>query len=120
MIADHGNVEFGYWHIEPTVRSGERVTAYRTVIGKVARSWEHVHFAEHRNGVYVNPLRPGAMGPYTDTTVPTVRAVTVQRSPPGRSPLPRAARRRTGASIWSPRPTTRRRSRSRAPGTTSR
>ena len=78
VIADHGNVEFGYWHIKPTVRSGERVTAYRTVIGKVASSWEHVHFAEHRNGVYVNPLRPGAMGPYTDTTVPTVRAVTVR------------------------------------------
>ena len=35
MIADHGNVEFGYWHIEPTVHSGARVTAYRTVIGKV-------------------------------------------------------------------------------------
>ena len=77
VIADHGNVEFGYWHIEPTIHSGQRVTAYRTVIGKVVASWEHVHFAEHRNGVYVNPLRPGAMGPYTDTTVPTVRAVTV-------------------------------------------
>ena len=77
VIADHGNVEFAYWHIEPTIHSGQRVTAYRTVIGKVVASWEHVHFAEHRNGVYVNPLRPGAMGPYTDTTVPTVRAVTV-------------------------------------------
>jgi hypothetical protein len=78
VIADHGNVEFGYWHVVPTVRSGERVIAYRTVIGKVAASWEHVHFAEHRNGVYVNPLRPGALGPYTDTTVPTVRAVSVR------------------------------------------
>lgn len=78
VIADHGDVEFGYWHIVPTVRSGERVTAYRTVIGKVAHPWEHVHFAEHRNGVYVNPLRPGAMGPYTDTTVPTVRALTAR------------------------------------------
>ena len=76
VIAD--DVEFGYWHIVPSVRSGERVTAYRTVIGKVASSWEHVHFAEHRNGVYVNPLRPGAMGPYTDRTVPTVRALTVE------------------------------------------
>ena len=78
VIADHGDVEFGYWHIVPTVRSGQRVTAYRTMIGRVARSWEHVHFAEHRNGVYVNPLRPGAMGPYADTTVPTVRTVTVR------------------------------------------
>ena len=78
VIADHGNVEFGYWHIVPTIRSGQRVVAYSTVIGKVAHPWEHVHFAEHRNGVYVNPLRPGAMGPYTDTTVPTVRAVSVR------------------------------------------
>ena len=78
VIADRGNVEFGYWHIVPTIRSGERVTAYRTVIGRVAHPWEHVHFAEHRNGVYVNPLRPGAMGPYTDTTVPNVHAITVR------------------------------------------
>jgi hypothetical protein len=78
VIADHGDVEFGYWHIVPTVRSGQRVIAYRTVIGRVAAPWEHVHFAEHRNGVYVNPLRPGAMGPYVDTTLPTVRTVTVR------------------------------------------
>jgi len=78
VIADRGDIEFGYWHIVPTVRSGQRVTAYRTVVGRVARPWEHVHFAEHRNGVYVNPLRPGAMGPYIDTTVPTVRTVTVR------------------------------------------
>ncbi len=78
VIADHGKVEFGYWHIVPTIRSGQRVTAYRTVIGKVAHPWEHVHFAEHRKGVYLNPLRPGAMGPYADATVPTVRAVTAR------------------------------------------
>ncbi len=78
VIADHGNVEFGYWHIEPTVRSG--AARHRVPHGhrQGRRPWEHVHFAEHRNGVYVNPLRPGAMGPYTDTTVPTVRAVTVK------------------------------------------
>jgi len=78
VIADHGTIEFGYWHIEPTIRSGQRVSAYRTVIGKVVGPWGHVHFAERDNGVYVNPLRPGAMGPYADTTVPTVRAVTVR------------------------------------------
>ena len=117
MIADHGNVEFGYWHIEPTVRSGERVTAYRTVIGKVAGSWEHVHFAEHRNGVYVNPLRPGAMGPYTDTTVPTVRAVTVESvAATGLAGHAGARARRPGRRGLR----RRRRSRSRAPGTTSR
>jgi hypothetical protein len=75
VLADHGKVEFGYWHIEPTVVSGARVTAYRTVIGRVVGPWGHVHFAERRNGVYVNPLRPGAMGPYADATVPRVRSV---------------------------------------------
>ena len=78
VIAGHGDVEFGYWHIKPTVESGARVVAYRTVIGRVVASWGHVHFAEHRDGVYVNPLRPGAMGPYLDTTVPRVGAVTVR------------------------------------------
>lgn len=78
VIADHGDLQFGYWHIVPAVRNGQRVTAYRTVIGKVAAPWEHVHFAEHRNGVYVNPLRPGAMGPYTDPTDPTVRSLHVE------------------------------------------
>lgn len=78
VIAEHGDVEFGYWHVVPTVRSGEHVTAYRTVIGKVAATWEHVHFAERRNRAYVNPLRPGAMGPYADKTAPAVRAVRVR------------------------------------------
>jgi murein DD-endopeptidase MepM/ murein hydrolase activator NlpD len=77
VIADHGNVVFGYWHIVPSVHAGQRVIAYRSVIGKVAAGWEHVHFAEHRNGTYVNPLRSGAMGPFTDHTVPAVRSLTV-------------------------------------------
>ena len=75
VTADHGSVELGYWHIAPTVESGAHVTAYRTIIGRVIGPWGHVHLAERRNGVYVNPLRRGAMGPYTDTTVPTVRTV---------------------------------------------
>jgi hypothetical protein len=83
VIADHGDVEFGYWHVVPSVRNGQRVSAYRTVVGTVAAGWEHVHFAEHRNGVYVNPLRPGAMGPYSDTTVPTVRSLAVESSGAG-------------------------------------
>ena len=47
------------------------MSAYRTVVGWVEAPWEHVHFSEMRDGVYVNPLRPGALGPFADTTRPS-------------------------------------------------
>jgi hypothetical protein len=74
-----GSREFSYWHVVPSVRSGTHVTAYRTVIGRIEKSWEHVHFSERVNGVYLNPLRPGALGPYRDTTRPTIAAVVRER-----------------------------------------
>jgi hypothetical protein len=67
-----GAVAFEYWHILPSVRPGAYVTAYRTVVGHVEKPWAHVHFSETRNGIWVNPLRPGAMGPFADTTRPAV------------------------------------------------
>jgi hypothetical protein len=76
--SDDGRTVFGYWHITPSIRSGQRVIAYRTVVGRVLAPWEHVHFAEQRNGVYVNPLRPGGMGPFADSTVPAVKSLTVE------------------------------------------
>jgi hypothetical protein len=76
--ADDGRRVFDYWHIRPRIRSGQRVRAYETVVGTAAAPWEHVHFAEHTNGVYVNPLRPGAMGPYSDRTAPALRSFTVE------------------------------------------
>lgn len=76
--ADDGVRVFGYWHVDPMIRNGQRVTAYHTVVGTVLSPWEHVHFVEQRNGMYVNPLRPGAMGPYSDTTIPTLRSLSVE------------------------------------------
>lgn len=73
VVGRDGRTEFGYWHIKPAVRNGQRVSAYRTVVGWVQPPWEHVHFAERRDGFYVNPLRPGALGPFTDTTMPWVK-----------------------------------------------
>ena len=67
--------EFEYWHVVANVRSGDYVTAYRTQIGRIEKPWAHVHFAERRNGAYLNPLRPGAMGPYADGTCPAIREV---------------------------------------------
>jgi hypothetical protein len=70
---------FAYWHIEPAVHGGQRVTAYRTVIGHISEGWGHVHFAEYRGGVYLNPLRPGAMGPYRDRTCPAFGELRFER-----------------------------------------
>ena len=74
-----GGVEFEYWHIVPTVRPFTRVVAYRTVIGRIEEPWAHVHFSELRNGVYLNPLRRGALAPFRDDTTPRVAAIRASR-----------------------------------------
>jgi hypothetical protein len=74
-IAAGDGLAFEYWHIVPTARAGQRVTAYATVIGHVEKPWAHVHFSERRNGVYVNPLRAGGMRPFVDDTAPRVRLI---------------------------------------------
>src|SRR5439155_5947489 len=66
-----GSTQFSYWHVIPAIRSGEAV-AYRTLIGHVEAPWGHVHFSEAVGGVYINPLRPGALGPYADHTPPNI------------------------------------------------
>jgi hypothetical protein len=76
IVGAHG-VEFSYWHVVPTVHSGQLIVAYRTVIGHVEEPYGHVHFSEARDGSYVNPLRPGALGPYADNTRPFTRSVEV-------------------------------------------
>ena len=77
LIDGNEGVEFSYWHVVPSVRSGQRVVAYRTVIGHIEEPYGHVHFSEARRGRYLNPLRPGALGPYDDSTRPTTRSVGV-------------------------------------------
>lgn len=78
-VAGPGGVAFEYWHVVPAVRPGQHVEAYRTVIGHVERPWAHVHFSERRHGVYVNPLRSGALTPFADDTVPAVDGIHVHR-----------------------------------------
>jgi hypothetical protein len=79
VIGGAGGVYFSYWHILPTVHAGEHAVAYKTVIGHIEKPWAHVHFSESRYGRYLNPLRPGAMGPYADTTVPSVDDFEIER-----------------------------------------
>ena len=79
-ISNGAGTTFSYWHVIPTVRPGTRVYAYRTVIGHIEKPWRHVHFSETEGGVYVNPLRPGALGPYEDHTKPTVHGIYFERN----------------------------------------
>ena len=73
-----GALTFGYWHVVPAVRSRQRVARHQ-VIGHIEAPWLHVHFAESHGGEYDNPLRPGALTPWRDTTVPHVTRVTFER-----------------------------------------
>lgn len=74
LVADSGDRVFSYWHVDPLVADRTAVTA-GTPIATIKPGFGHVHFAEIHNGVYVNPLRPGALEPYVDDTSPTVVAL---------------------------------------------
>lgn len=66
---------FEYWHIVPSVREGQRITAFETVLGRVRPGeYEHVHLTEFRDGHAVNPLAPGHLTPYADRTTPHVES----------------------------------------------
>ena len=64
---------FGYWHVLPAVSTGQHI-GHHQLLGYVGRGWGHVHFAESHDHHYRKPLRPGALGPYRDSTPPTVVA----------------------------------------------
>lgn len=72
-VSENGH-DFGYWHIDPVVDQGQEIQQ-GTLVGTVEPGWGHVHFAESFNGVYLNPLRPGALEPYVDTTSPTIVSI---------------------------------------------
>ena len=82
VVAPGGSVVFGYWHIVPAVKHLERVRLHQ-LLGYVDKDERHVHFAERRNGSYVNPLRPGAITPYVDAAPPTVQAIELLPSAAG-------------------------------------
>src|SRR5205807_839607 len=65
---------FGYWHVRSVVHQHDHVALHQ-LLGYVETGWGHVHFAERVDGTYRNPLRPGGMGPYADTTAPQVAEI---------------------------------------------
>ena len=68
VVAGTAGRSFEYWHLHAAVHVGERVAAYRTVLGRIAKPCGHVHLSELQNGVYVNPLQRGHLSPYHDRT----------------------------------------------------
>jgi len=79
LVSQGGGNSLEFWHVIPAVRPGARVFAYRTVVGYVEKPWNHVHFSETVDGVYVNPLRPGALEPYRDRTKPVIHGIYFER-----------------------------------------
>jgi hypothetical protein len=77
---------FEYWHLHAVVRNGDRVEAYETVLGHVMAPAMHVHLTELKDEFAVNPLAPGHIGPYQDTTTPQVTSIAL-RTPNGRGEL---------------------------------
>lgn len=64
---------FTYYHVVPSVATGQYVQTYETVIGNVEHGFGHIAFEERGNGVYLNPLRPGGpLRPYVDTEPPII------------------------------------------------
>ncbi|MDX6486879.1 MAG: Peptidase family [Gaiellaceae bacterium] len=75
--------EFGYWHVRPAVKSHQIVKTHE-LLGTVAPGWGHVHFAERVGKTYINPLRPGGLGPYTDPLAPDVAEISLLHLRSGR------------------------------------
>ena len=73
-----------YWHIHHRVRTGQFVSAYRTVVGTILNGAGHLHLSELSGERFLNPLRPGGrvLSPWTDTQAPIIGSPTV--APGGR------------------------------------
>jgi murein DD-endopeptidase MepM/ murein hydrolase activator NlpD len=83
-----GGQAFQYWHIRAAVRVGDHVEARRDVVGHILRASKHVHLTELQDGRAVNPLAPGHIGPYTDTTTPRVDEIMFRSRDAGPELLP--------------------------------
>jgi hypothetical protein len=67
---------FGYWHVDSAVANHAFVQRHQ-LLGHIAPGWGHVHFAERVGTAYLNPLRPGGLGPYSDPVAPTVAEISL-------------------------------------------
>jgi murein DD-endopeptidase MepM/ murein hydrolase activator NlpD len=80
---------FVYTHVVPAVAAGQRVIARATVLGRVDNWARELHFSEvSAAGHIVNPLLPGHLAPYRDTTRPVVAALLLRSRASGRTLQP--------------------------------
>jgi murein DD-endopeptidase MepM/ murein hydrolase activator NlpD len=77
-VKTKGRGVFQYFHVAITVPNGAQVVAGRTVLGYVMHAYDHVHLSEIRGGRIWNPVARGGIAPYSDHTVPQVRAINVR------------------------------------------
>jgi hypothetical protein len=84
VVDSGGGNHFEYWHVKASVAVGQRVTAQRTVLGHILPEAGHVHLTEVDAGSVTNPLLPGHLTPFRDTTTPQVAAILVQPDDGGR------------------------------------
>jgi len=89
VVVEADGRNFGYWHVAPAVRPGVHV-ALHGLLGHIAvqpEDWGHVHFAESTHSpagiAYWNPLRAGALTPFSDYGPPVIDAI-ITSLPPGR------------------------------------
>jgi hypothetical protein len=75
VVTSGGGRWFQYYHVVPSVKSGQRVVAYRTVLGRIQAPFRHVHLLEGDRRYAHNPLDPGHLVPYRDTTAPVVTKI---------------------------------------------
>jgi Peptidase family M23 len=87
VVSEETPRTFGYWHVIPSVKHRQRVKRHQ-LLGRVEPPWAHVHFAESsRRTGYRNPLRPGALSPWVDSTSPRIAGIRFVRGGKELSPL---------------------------------
>jgi hypothetical protein len=74
--------DYIYWHINPSVATGQQVAPFATVLGRVMSGYGHMAFSEiGTDGQYANPLRPqgSVLEPYADHAAPVISRPTVSQ-----------------------------------------
>jgi len=94
VVDSGGGRSFQYWHIASSVSPGQHVEAAVTLLGHILRGCGHVHLTELNGGVAVNPLAPGHLGPYEDTSAPVTTSVGFRTSVTGSDLMPELLRGR--------------------------
>src|SRR3989442_1042567 len=78
VVSSAGGREFGYWHVVPAVHHHQLVGQFER-LGTIEAPWGHLHFAEHSRKTYRNPLRPGALTPWVDSSSPRIVEISFSR-----------------------------------------